>query len=128
MRSNIIAKERTKAVILAKDVIENRRSFVINAINGNIPEVNNSAPNRTTNFSRTQETQTLTNGDIKIIVTVTWPDLNNDENSATDATTVRLGSVISTQGLNKDMAKLKLMPSVSLTCLGGYSAGIEDSC
>ncbi len=128
MRSNVIAKERTKAVILAREVIENYRIFSVDSINDNTFEINNTALNRTTNFSRTYETQTLINGDMRISVTVTWPDLNNDKGKATDETTIRLGSVISTQELNRNMAKLKLTPSVGLTCLGGYSAGIEGGC
>ena len=135
MRSNLLAKERTKAVIFAQDGIEVYRSLAVDladnsTLGGNAvtkTDISNSSPYRTTEFTRTQEIKKLENGDIEIAMTVTWPDLNN-EGAASEETTVSLTSVISRQAINDAAAKLMLRPSVGFTCFSGLQPGLDGMC
>ncbi|HFE37167.1 MAG TPA: prepilin-type N-terminal cleavage/methylation domain-containing protein [Gammaproteobacteria bacterium] len=140
MRSNILAKERTKAIAFAQDGIEEQRSYLLrltdNSKLGGLSvnevdvklQLDNESLYRTTRFTRQQKITKLPNGDIEIAMEVSWPDLDKDDGSASEATRIYLTSLISRQAINDAVAKLKLQPSVSFSCFGGSPPDLAGKC
>ena len=125
MRSNMLAKERTKAVILAQEAIDVYRSIPLERVN--VPIVIDE--HRTTTFTLSQDTNVLANGEVKVEITVTWADISDDDGKVTDETTVTLASVVSMRGINRLSERSSLTPSVGFTCLAsGNVVSIDENC
>lgn len=125
MRSNMLAKERTKAVILAQEAIDLYRSIPLDRVD--IPLVIDEY--HTTTFTLTQNVNVLGNGEVKVAITVTWPDISDDGGKVTDETTVALASVVSMRDINRLSTRDTLIPTVGFTCLpSGKIVNVGGNC
>lgn len=124
MRSNIQAKERTDATLLAQEVIDIYRSETIGQIS--VPEFVDDY--QTTSFTVTQRVRVLSMDEKEIKVTVTWPDMAHADAEVTDETTVSLMSVVSEQKINSLASRSVLYPSVGFTCFSGGVVNVGEDC
>ncbi len=115
IRGNTLAKERTEAVVLAQNKIEEaRRLFSENPdkIDAFIADLNNTTlSGDNTNFTIGIRKDAMKNGDVVLHLSVTWNDLESN-NRVTNDSIVYLTSAVSKQPY--DVAALPLKPSTSV--------------
>lgn len=100
LKESSLSMQRLEATTLAQQQIENLRHYLTSndfdniITNSDLNDVANQVQGKNTTFTRTWDIDTMSNGDKKVVVTVTWPDQNSN-GSPTSNTTIQVSSLLS---------------------------------